>query len=93
MRRSRTLARTACCGFALTAVWLVASPPRWPITPSPRTATSPTRPLLVHDGRVYLYGSNDDDSVKADGSDDGYKMASFVAISSSDLKNWTDHGR
>ena len=26
MRRSRTLARTACCGFALTAVGLVASP-------------------------------------------------------------------
>ncbi|HEY3500149.1 MAG TPA: glycoside hydrolase family 43 protein [Polyangiaceae bacterium] len=43
---------------------------------------------LVHDGRIYLYCSNDDDNV----GDDGYKMASIVAVSSSDLKNWTDHG-
>ncbi len=44
--------------------------------------------VLVHDGRVYLYGSNDDENV----SDDSYLMASFVCISSADLKNWTDHG-
>jgi arabinoxylan arabinofuranohydrolase len=43
---------------------------------------------LVHEGRVYLYASNDDDNA----GDDGYKMASIVCISSSDLKNWTDHG-
>jgi arabinoxylan arabinofuranohydrolase len=42
----------------------------------------------VHDGRVYLYCSNDDDNV----GDDSYEMASLVAVSSSDLKNWTDHG-
>ncbi|WP_441286938.1 glycoside hydrolase family 43 protein [Sorangium sp. KYC3313] len=92
MRRSRTLARTACCGFALTTVGLVASPSAladYPIA-SHRYLADPAS--LVHDGRVYLYGSNDDDNVKADGSDDGYKMASFVAISSSDMKNWTDHG-
>jgi arabinoxylan arabinofuranohydrolase len=47
---------------------------------------------LVHDGRVYLYCSNDDDNVVAGGGDDGYKMASIVLVSSSDLKNWTDHG-
>lgn len=43
---------------------------------------------LVHEGRVYLYASNDDDNRGGD----GYRMASFVAISSSDMKNWTDHG-
>ncbi len=42
----------------------------------------------MHDGRLYLYASNDDDNV----GDDGYKMASIVCVSSSDLKNWTDHG-
>ncbi len=47
---------------------------------------------LVHDGRLYLYCSNDDDNVVAGGGDNGYKMASIVLVSSSDLKNWTDHG-
>ncbi|WP_437537148.1 glycoside hydrolase family 43 protein [Sorangium sp. So ce726] len=82
----------ACCGFALASVGLVASPSAladYPIA-SHRYLADPAS--LVHDGRVYLYASNDDDNVKEDGSDDGYKMASFVAVSSSDLKNWTDHG-
>ncbi len=43
---------------------------------------------LVLDGRVYLYNSNDDDNPV----DGGYQMKSVVAVSSSDLKNWTDHG-
>jgi arabinoxylan arabinofuranohydrolase len=43
---------------------------------------------LVFDGRVYLYNSNDDDN-SVDG---GYQMKSIVCVSSSDLKNWTDHG-
>jgi arabinoxylan arabinofuranohydrolase len=43
---------------------------------------------LVSNGRVYLYNSNDDDNpVEGD-----YQMRSIVCISSSDLKNWTDHG-
>ena len=41
---------------------------------------------LVYDGRVYLYTSNDDDN------NGGYQMHSVVCVSSSDLKNWTDHG-
>ena len=45
---------------------------------------------IVYNGRVYLYCSNDDDNlVDANG---GYRMTSIVCISSSDLKNWTDHG-
>jgi len=42
---------------------------------------------LIHEGRVYLYNSNDDDN---DG--DGYSMHSIVCVSTSDMKNWTDHG-
>ncbi|MFZ5895420.1 MAG: glycoside hydrolase family 43 protein [Myxococcota bacterium] len=43
---------------------------------------------LVSGGRVYLYNSNDDDNPVAG----GYEMKSIVCISSSDMKNWTDHG-
>ena len=42
---------------------------------------------LVYDGRIYLYNSNDDDNTG-----DGYTMHSIVCVSTSDLKNWTDHG-
>src|SRR3954462_3178196 len=42
---------------------------------------------LVYDGRIYLYNSNDDDN-----SGDGYTMHSIVCVSTTDLKNWTDHG-
>jgi arabinoxylan arabinofuranohydrolase len=44
---------------------------------------------LVYNGRVYLYCSNDDDNVVEE---EGYDMRSIVCVSSSDLKNWTDHG-
>src|SRR5262245_33876372 len=42
----------------------------------------------VHEGRIYLYNSNDDDNPL----DNGYQMKSIVCVSSADLKNWTDHG-
>lgn len=45
---------------------------------------------LVYNGRVYLYCSNDDDNPTGEKS--SYQMNSIVCISSSDLKNWTDHG-
>ena len=45
---------------------------------------------LVYNGRVYLYCSNDDENPGDDRS--GYQMRSIVCVSSSDLKNWTDHG-
>lgn len=45
---------------------------------------------LVYNGRVYLYCSNDDENPGDDKS--GYMMKSIVCVSSSDLKNWTDHG-
>lgn len=45
---------------------------------------------LVYDGRVYIYCSNDDENPATE--DGGYHMTSIVCVSSSDLKNWTDHG-
>ncbi|MBP1676498.1 MAG: family 43 glycosylhydrolase [Bacteroidetes bacterium] len=45
---------------------------------------------LVYNGRVYLYCSNDDDNPSGERS--SYEMHSIVCISSSDMKNWTDHG-
>jgi hypothetical protein len=42
---------------------------------------------FVHNGRVYVYCSNDDDN-----GDASYDMHTIVCVSSSDLKNWTDHG-
>lgn len=42
---------------------------------------------LVLNGRVYLYNSNDDDN-----NGDAYTMHSVVCVSTSDMKNWTDHG-
>jgi len=45
---------------------------------------------LVYNGRVYLYCSNDDENPSSE--DGGYQMKSIVCVSSSDLKNWTDHG-
>lgn len=44
--------------------------------------------VLVSGGRVYMYNSNDDDNPVGG----GYEMKSIVCVSSSDLKNWTDHG-
>jgi len=43
---------------------------------------------LVADGRVYLYCSNDDAS-PVGGS---YNIPDVICVSSSDMKNWTDHG-
>lgn len=45
---------------------------------------------LVHNGRVYIYASNDDDNTMDKKS--GYIMKSIVCVSTSDMKNWTDHG-
>ncbi len=43
---------------------------------------------LVYNGEVYLYMSNDDDNAVAG----GYAMHSIVCASTTDMKNWTDHG-
>jgi arabinoxylan arabinofuranohydrolase len=44
-------------------------------------------PLVTND-RVYVYCSNDDES-PVEGS---YNIPNVVCVSSSDMKNWTDHG-
>jgi arabinoxylan arabinofuranohydrolase len=43
---------------------------------------------LVHNDRVYVYCSNDDES-PVEGS---YNIPNVVCISTGDMKNWTDHG-
>lgn len=43
---------------------------------------------LVTNDRVYVYCSNDDESPV----EGGYNIPTVVSVSSSDMKNWTDHG-
>lgn len=43
---------------------------------------------LVTKDRVYVYCSNDDESPLKG----GYNIPSVICVSSSDMKNWTDHG-
>ncbi|MBB3206221.1 arabinoxylan arabinofuranohydrolase [Rhodopirellula rubra] len=43
---------------------------------------------LVTSDRVYIYCSNDDESPLRG----GYNIPNVVCVSSSDMKNWTDHG-
>ncbi|MBK8807866.1 MAG: carbohydrate-binding protein [Bacteroidales bacterium] len=44
---------------------------------------------MWYNGRLYVYCSNDNENPIGGAS---YKMSSIVCVSSSDLKNWTDHG-
>jgi len=44
--------------------------------------------VLVTEDRVYIYCSNDDESPV----EGGYNIPNVICISSSDMKNWTDHG-
>ena len=44
--------------------------------------------VLVTEDRVYVYCSNDDESPL----EGGYNIPNVVCVSSSDMKNWTDHG-
>lgn len=53
---------------------------------SNRYLADPT-PLVTKD-RVYIYCSNDDESPV----EGGYNIPNVVCVSSSDMKNWTDHG-
>ena len=43
---------------------------------------------LVTKDRVYIYCSNDDESPVGG----GYNIPNVICVSSSDMKNWTDHG-
>lgn len=43
---------------------------------------------VVTEDRVYIYCSNDDESPL----EGGYNIPNVVCVSSSDMKNWTDHG-
>lgn len=83
MRRQHTV----CVLLSLAA--LAASAPRlaadFPIV-SHRFLADPA-PLVTAD-RVYFFASNDDES-PVEGS---YNIPNVICVSSSDMKNWTDHG-
>lgn len=42
---------------------------------------------LWYNGRLYVYCSNDDENTT-----ENYDMSTIVCVSTTDLKNWTDHG-
>lgn len=73
----------------LSLITLVANASRvmadYPIA-SHRYLADPTS--LVTKDRVYIYCSNDDES-PVEGS---YNIPNIICVSSSDMKNWTDHG-
>ncbi len=69
----------AVCGCAVQAV------ADYPIV-SNRYLADPS--VLVTKDRVYVYCSNDDESPL----EGGYNIPNVVCVSSSDMKNWTDHG-
>jgi beta-xylosidase len=45
---------------------------------------------MVHNGKVYLYTSHDEDDANADGK--GFKMLNWSLYTSIDMVNWTDNG-
>ncbi len=77
--------RTAILTLAACCCLLASARADYPIA-SHRYLADPA--TLAHNGRLYLYCSNDDDNPV----EGGYQMKSLVCVSSSDLKNWTDHG-
>ncbi len=49
--------------------------------------------VWVTNDRVYVYCSNDDENPTGEGGGKGaYAIPNVICISSSDMKNWTDHG-
>jgi len=79
--------RTTALPLAALLLAACASPARadYPVA-SHRYLADPS-PLVTKD-RVYIYCSNDDES-PVQGS---YNIPNVVCVSSSDMKNWTDHG-
>jgi len=82
MKNKTTLGLTILFVFLATALRTFADHP----VASHRYLADPA--AMVYNGRVYVYCSNDDDNAVGG----GYTMKSIVCVSSSDLKNWTDHG-
>jgi len=49
--------------------------------------------VMVYDGRVYIYGSNDGNVSERQGKTNDYsQIKTITLLSSSDLVNWMDHG-
>lgn len=87
MRSTRCIRQNLRNILGLAILTLCVSPLRadYPIV-SHRYLADPTS--LVTSNRVYIYCSNDDES-PVQGS---YNIPNVICVSSSDMKNWTDHG-
>jgi arabinoxylan arabinofuranohydrolase len=84
----KTFHSMALFSAGVAALWLAAAPrlrADYPIV-SHRYLADPSS--LVTKDRVYIYCSNDDES-PVGGS---YNIPNVICVSSSDMKNWTDHG-
>ena len=82
MKQSRFLLSVSCIALIASAPELLAD---YPIA-SHRYLADPS--ILVTKDRVYVYCSNDDESAVGG----SYNIPNVICISSSDMKNWTDHG-
>jgi MYXO-CTERM domain-containing protein len=80
--RLRTLS-----ALALASVAAIPSP-AWADNPIVQTSYTADPAPMVHDGKLYLYTSHDEDvTVK-----DFYTMNDWRLYSTTDMVNWTDHG-
>jgi MYXO-CTERM domain-containing protein len=73
--------------LALTLVVAIPSP-AWADNPIVQTSYTADPAPMVHDGRLYLYTSHDEDVTV----NDFYTMNDWRLYSTTDMVNWTDHG-
>jgi hypothetical protein len=80
---------TACCAAASIALAVViASPASRADNPIVQTLYTADPAPMVHDGRIYLYTTHDEDVTV----NDFFTMNDWRVYSSTDVVNWTDHG-
>jgi len=84
-RNSKT--KTVLSGFCLGVVTLLPSPSRAD-NPIVQTSYTADPAPMVHEGRLYLYTSHDEDVTV----NDFYTMNDWRVYSTVDMVNWTDHG-
>jgi arabinoxylan arabinofuranohydrolase len=78
------------CALVLLLVVLTNLQADYPVA-SHRYLADPS--VLVTEDRVYVYCSNDDENPTGEGEIKGcYVIPNVICVSSSDMKNWTDHG-
>lgn len=87
MSTKRNTDRLALSALCLGIVNLLPSP-AWADNPIVQTNFTADPAPMVHDGRLYLYTSHDEDVTV----DNFYTMIDWRLYSTKDMVNWTDHG-